>query len=127
MTEVRERNHKREVCPVQDTTPGRTHIDDMLSDIQPDVPTLRRISLLVMRARDDETEDEIHDGLEKITSVIERMKRSVALGTPFSPADRRALRALVRGLPKSCIQPHCAKEIVRWCAIDELQDLVMKM
>jgi len=95
----------------------------MLDHNQPDVPTLRRVSLLVMRACDDETPGTFHDGLERINSIIEHMKLTVALGAPLSSADRDMLLTLVQALPKICIEPHCGKEIVRCCAIDELKDL----
>jgi hypothetical protein len=92
-----------------------------------DVMALRRIALLVMRARDDASPGAIHDGLAKITLVIERMKRSVAVGSPPEGNDVVSLYTLVKRLPKTACDAHSASDIVRWSAINELRDLAASM
>lgn len=87
---------------------------------------LRRIALLVIRAR-EETSGAVSDRLFKISSVIENMKRSIALGSPLAVEDVARLQALVKQLPKRSSTPRTASEIVRWSTFSELRDLVTRV
>jgi len=91
-----------------------------------DVSTLRRVALLVMRARDDASPGAVHDELAKIGPVIERMKRSVAIGSPFATNDVMSLFMLVKRLPRAG-SAHSASEIVQASTISELRDLVTRV
>lgn len=61
-----------------------------------DVRALRRIALLVRRAKEDWGPCCVE--LNEIADVLERMKRNVALRTPFSGDDLRTMVSLVRDL-----------------------------
>jgi len=92
-----------------------------------DVTMLRHIALLVVRARDDASPGAVHDGLAKISPVIERMKRSVALGSSFAQNDVASLLTLVRRLPKTPGGAHSAADVVQSSTIAELRDLVSRV
>lgn len=89
--------------------------------------SLRRISLLVMRAREDSSPGSLQDGLVKISPVIERMKRSVAVGSPFERADVASLFQIVRRLPRGSGHEHSAREVVQSSTVSELRDLVSRV
>lgn len=52
-----------------------------INDALPDAPTLRRIALLVLRAGEDDVA--LRHPMREISSVIEQLKRDVALGVPL--------------------------------------------
>lgn len=92
-----------------------------------DVATLRRIALLVVRASEDTAPGPVHDGLVKISSVIDHMKRAIVLGRPVEWDDVVRLQNLVTRLPKRCCDPHTPTELVRSSAIRELRELVSRV
>lgn len=86
-----------------------------------EVVALRRIALLVMRASEDC--DPIRDDLEKISSVIDEMKKSLVLGAPLDTKIAR-LSSLIRRLPDDarCKTSSCNR--LRASLVDELHELV---
>lgn len=90
------------------------------------IAALRRIALLVIRAR-EETSGAVNDRLFKISSVIESMKRSIAIGSPPAGEDVARLQTLVRQLPKRSSPPRSASEVVCWSTFSELHELVARV
>ena len=99
----------------------------MFNQAEDDTPTLRRIALLVLRARQDETPGAVRDLLDAITSVIENVKRSIALDSCADQSDLVRLRKLVSRLPRGNGDPRSAAEIVRWSVMTELRELVTRL
>ena len=88
---------------------------------------LRRIALLVIRARQDDSLTSEQKQFSKITSAIDSMKRSVVLGTPFAAEDVSRLRTLVKRLPKAAGDPHSGIDVVRSSTMEELRELVARV
>ena len=85
--------------------------------------TLRRIALLVLRARQDEADRRINDRLGKIAAVIDHIKRDLAIGSRASDDDVASLALLVGGLPKASPHPISAS-VARDSTLLELRELV---
>jgi len=93
----------------------------MRVEMDTDVRALRRIALLVLRAKEDG--GPCLPELEEIGEVIERMKRDVALGTPFIGEDLREMASLVGGLPCDTDDHGRVHRVV----VGELRDLVAQL
>ena len=89
----------------------------MRVEAEADARALRRVALLVWRAREDD--DACRVELDEIAEVLERMKRSIALGTPLSGEDLREVVSRVRDL--SCDEPRNGR--LHDALISELRDL----
>jgi hypothetical protein len=83
-----------------------------------DVAALRRIALLVTRAVEDCTP--MRPELLTIVTVIDRMKRGVALGAPFQEQDVARLSSLIRHLPADQASPVRLREAL----VGELRELM---
>ncbi len=86
-----------------------------------DVRALRRIALLVRRAREDCLP--CSDELREIAGIIERMKQNVALDTPFPGDDLRAMASLAGRLSCELRGENRVHEAV----ITELRDLAEQL
>jgi len=86
-----------------------------------DVRALRRIALLVRRAREDWGGE--CPELNGIAAVIERMKRDIVLGKQLVGTDLRRMASLVGGL--SCRA--AATSRLNQLVVGELRDLVSHM
>lgn len=89
----------------------------MRVEAETDVRALRRLTLLVRRAKEDGLP--CSNELGKIASILDRMRRSVALGTPSVGDDLRAVASLVGEL--SCERR--SENRVHEAVITELRDL----
>ena len=94
---------------------------DALAD---ETRTLRRISLLVIRAREDERDDTVADRLNKVAAVIDHMKRDIAVGSHASDTDVATLATLVGRLPKATFGTIVSSEVARQSVVIELRELV---
>ena len=88
----------------------------MRVETETDVRALRRIALLVRRAREDGGSCAELDG---ISDVLERMKRNIAHGTAVAGDDLREMVSLARDI--SCERARTDRLHV--AVIDELRDL----
>ncbi len=86
-----------------------------------DVRSLRRIALLVVRAREDW--GPCCQELEDIALAIEHMKRDVALGSPHVAVDLRRIASLVRNLSCGATDRQSLQQSV----MGELRDLVAQL
>ena len=82
-----------------------------------DVPTLRRIAFLALRVSDDHPA--LSPTLREINTLVDRLKREVALGIALPPSEIRRLKRLLSGVP---LAPS-ASSMIEAAMLDELRGL----
>lgn len=82
-----------------------------------DVPTLRRMALLALRISEDEPS--LGRPMNRISLLLEQMKREAALGQPFDRAEIGHLRRLLT----RAVLPFAGGSVVAASMIAELGDL----
>jgi hypothetical protein len=75
-----------------------TQIDVVAEKYVPDLPALRRISLLVRRVSEDDAA--LRRPMIAVAEVVERLKRHVVLGLPLGENDVEHLCSLVERLAR---------------------------
>ncbi|HEU4522472.1 MAG TPA: hypothetical protein VFT12_10735 [Thermoanaerobaculia bacterium] len=82
-----------------------------------DVPTLRRIALLTLRVSQDDPA--LRTSMIEVSTILDHMKRDVALGRTFAPSDLKRLRTLLTGVAR----PRAPQSLIEAAMLDELRDL----
>jgi hypothetical protein len=95
-------------------------------DLQQEAPALRRAAVLLERVREDAAPDDVE--IELLVSEVMAMQRAAARGRKVhSSAIHCAEAALERFAPRVSGAPPSVRNVIRWNAVVESQELLRRL
>lgn len=95
-------------------------------DLQNEAPALRRAAVLLERVREEATPDDV--GIELLVSEVVAMQRAAARGRKVhSSAIECAEAALERFAPRVSVAPPTVRNVIRWNAVVETQEVLRRI